>query len=50
MGFLDADSGALQRLIMSVEAHIQLSGYVTKQTCRSWRDEQPCSVFRKAAV
>jgi hypothetical protein len=35
------------RDIMSVEAHLQLSGYVSKQKCRSWNDDQPCSVFEK---
>lgn len=35
------------RDILSVEAHFHLSGYVGKQTCRSWSDAQPCSVFEK---
>lgn len=47
IGVLDANAVVLHKLIMSIEAHFHLSGYVDKQNCRYWSVEQTHNVFRK---
>jgi len=40
MGICDADAGVLYRLVMCDETKLHLSGYVNKQNCRYYNDEQ----------
>jgi hypothetical protein len=46
MDVLNADSGAIQRLIMCNNAHVRLCGYVSKQNCQYW-SKRLCHMFEK---
>ena len=37
-----------QKIIMSVEAHFHLGGYVNKQHCHIWGSENPKMIIDKA--
>lgn len=46
---LDGDPDFGQNIIFSDEAHFWLSGYVNKQNCRYWSDQQP-QIFEEAQM